>query len=254
MDGKQATYVSVAYGGNDAICISAVSVAWPDNSTPKVWLGDMGQNCSTASGPFWANSVTQTGSDPQFQSKCIWIDGDKTDGITTEGFSLHIVDFGRTDGATTTDGAPTTNPVAEQWNDNNDLLCKASGRMNFYDLFLSDDYPLVYQPPLQYNTDGTDKDPNAVLHGGCDDNPELLNSPCAANLPLNQRPQKSKRNTQVTQRPRALKRSSPMANTVIHSNSTTHSAEELCNHPGSISPSFVSHYEGKFCDMATRIV
>jgi len=36
MDGVQATYVSVGTGGNDAICISAVSVAWPDGSTPKV--------------------------------------------------------------------------------------------------------------------------------------------------------------------------------------------------------------------------
>lgn len=45
-----------------------------------------------------------------------------------------------------------------------------------------------------------------------------------------------------------------MANTLVHNNSTAHSAEELCNHPGSISPSFVSHYEGEFCDMATRIV
>jgi hypothetical protein len=52
MDGRQATYVSVGTGGNDAICISAVSVAWPDNSSPKVWLGDMGANCSTADEPF----------------------------------------------------------------------------------------------------------------------------------------------------------------------------------------------------------
>ena len=108
MDGRQATYVSVGTGGNDAICFSAVSVAWPDNSSPKVWLGDMGANCSTADGLFWTESVTQTGSDPEFQSKCIWIDNDDTNGIPSQGFSLHIVDFGRTDGAVTNNGAPTT--------------------------------------------------------------------------------------------------------------------------------------------------
>lgn len=45
-----------------------------------------------------------------------------------------------------------------------------------------------------------------------------------------------------------------MANNLVHSSSRAHSAEDLCNHPASLGPSFVSHYEGKFCDMATRIV
>jgi hypothetical protein len=254
MDGRQATYVSVATGGNDAICISAISVAWPDGSTPKVWLGDMGQKCATADGPFWANSVTQTGSDPEFQSKCIWIDGDGTDGITTQGFGLHIVDFGRTDGATTSNGAPTTNPVADQWNNDNDLLCKAPGRMNFSSFFEADTYPLVYQPPLQYNTDGTDKDPNIVLYGACDPDPEFLQSECVDNLP-HENPESdgpaSKRSTLI---PKLSKRSTRMSKTLVHSNSLAHSAEELCSHPASISPSFVSYREGKFCDMVTRNV
>lgn len=213
----------------------------------------MGYNCSTADGPFWANSVTQTGSDPEFQAKCIWIDGDSTNGIPTQGFSLHIVDFGRTNGAVTKDGAPTTNPVADQWNDNNNLLCKAPGRMNFYKDFLPDDFPNLYQPPLQYNNDGTDKDPNAVLTGACDDDPELIESPCAER---NSRKPRRRRVAQVTQHPRArdFNSSTPMADTIVHSNSSAHSAEEVCNHPGSYSPSFVSYFEGKFCDMTTRIV
>jgi hypothetical protein len=45
-----------------------------------------------------------------------------------------------------------------------------------------------------------------------------------------------------------------MAKILVHSNSSAHSAEDRCNHPASISSSFVSHYEGKFCDMVTRIV
>jgi hypothetical protein len=249
MEGRQATYVSIANGGANAICISAVSVAWPDNSTPKGWLGDIAYNCSTADGPLWANSVTQTGSDPEFQAKCVWIDGDGTNGIPHQGFSLHIVDFGRTDGAVTKDGAPTTNAVAQQWNDNNDLLCKAPGRMNFYENFLPDDFPIVYQPPLVYNQNGTDKDPNAVMSDGCDDDPELIKSPCAA-----RHSRKSKRGPRVSHYPRGLNSSTPLAKTIVHSNSSAHVAEELCNHPGSYSPSFVSYYEGKFCDMATRIV
>jgi hypothetical protein len=252
MDGRQATYVTVVTGGNDALCISALSVAWPDGTAPKVWLGDMGQKCATTEGPFWANSATQTGSDPQFQSKCVWIDGDGTDGITTKGFSLHIVDFGRTDGATTNNGEPTTNPVADQWNENNDLLCKAPGRMNFSSNFQADTYPWIYQPPLQYNTDGTDKDPNAVLNGVCNPDPEFLQSQCSTTAP-NKKPESdapvSKRYSQSR---RLSKRSTQMSRTLVHSSSAAHSAEELCNHPASISPSFVSYQEGKFCDMVTR--
>jgi hypothetical protein len=235
--GKQATYVSVQTGGNDALCISAVTVAWPDDNNPKGWLGDMGYECATAAGPFFALSVTQTGDDPEFQSRC----------VPSQGFGLHIVDFGRTDGAFTPDGGNTTNPVADQWNDNMDLLCKAPARMNFYTDFARDDFPVVYQPPLQYNVDGTDKDPSKVLNGGCNDDPELVVSPCKTS-------RKSKRIAQVTQPRRGLNRSTTLASSLVHSTSKAHSAEDLCSHPASLGPSFVSHYEGKFCDMATRIV
>jgi hypothetical protein len=184
MGGKQATYVSVAAGGNKPLCISALSVAWPDGSDSKVWLGDIGYNCSAEpNGPSWANSVTQTGSDPQFQSKCIWIDAALKYGILSQGFGLHIVDFGRTDGAVDNNGAPTSNPVAQQWNENNALLCNAPGRMNFSSFFEADTYPLVYQPPLQYTTNGTDKDPHAVMHGACDVDPEDLQSDCRGRSP-----------------------------------------------------------------------
>jgi len=209
----------------------------------------MGYKCAAATGPYFANSVTQTGSDPEDQSKCIWIDGDDTNGITTQGFSLHIVDFGRTDGAVTNGGGQTTNPVAEQWNNNTDLLCKAPGRMNFYNAFGPDDFPIIYQPPLEYNPDGTDQDPNAVLHTGCDDDPELIVSPCGGSDY-----RKSKRNAQATRQARGLNSSTPMASTLVHSNSSAHSAEESCSHPGYIGPSLVSYHEGTFCDMATRIV
>jgi len=244
--GKQATYISVQPAAMMHYAfLPSCGLARQRHS--KGWLGDMGYECATATGPFFSLSVTQTGDDPEYQSRCEWIDGDATNGIPSQGFGIHIVDFGRTSGAFTTDGANTTNPIADQWNDSLDLLCKAPARMNFYQDFEHDDFPLVYQPPLQYNVDGTHKDLSKVLNGGCDDDPELVVSPCKTS-------RKSKRIAQVTQPRRGLNRSTTLASSLVHSTSKAHSAEDLCSHPASLSPSFVSHYEGKFCDMATRIV
>jgi hypothetical protein len=257
MEGKQATYVSVQAGGSNEICISAISVAWPDGSSPKVWLGDIGVNCSTAAdGPEWSNSVTQTGSDPQFQSKCIWLTTDPLAlGIHNEGINLHIVDFGRTDGATTRDGAQTTNPVALQWNSDNDLLCKAPGRMTFVNRQNGAIPILVYQPPLEYLKDGTDQDPFAVMHGACD--PTSPTADCGGmehlRRPVVTNSSQSQQNLSDRRR-RGLNRRNRYSKTLVHSNSTSHSAEMLCNSPASIGPDFVSYRERKFCDMSSRTI
>jgi hypothetical protein len=244
MKGTQATYVSVSSGGDDAICIAAVSVAWADGSDPKVWLGDIGKNCSTTRGPYWAPSNTQTGADPQDKSNCIWIGSAGHGGITTQGFGLHIIDFGRTDGLLDQKGQPTTNPVADQWTTNNDLLCKAQARMGFYDTFMGTQYPQVYVPPLQYNADGTDKNPDQVLKGSCDVDPGQHWS-CLHTFPTRRRERRQSRPS---------KRFSRMESTLILSRSPANSAEELCSSPGSVSPDLVSYAEGKYCDMSTRIV
>jgi hypothetical protein len=237
MAGKQATYVAVGAGGSDAICISAISVSWPDGSNPKVWLGDLAANCSdimATNTPFWANSVTQTGDNPQYQSKCVYIDGIVNGDVTAEAIGLHITDFGRTDGAFDGNGGLTTNPVAEQWNDNRDLLCGATPRMYIYDSFGSNEYPDIYQPPLSYNPNGTDVDPDQVLHGS------IYMGPTRA---------KDKFRRRVRRRPTFSKR---MESTIVHSANPFHSAKETCNSQTSISPDFVSYTEGLFCDMSTR--
>ncbi|KAF2664830.1 hypothetical protein BT63DRAFT_459443 [Microthyrium microscopicum] len=241
--GKQATYVTVAAAGNDAICISGISVAWPDGSDPRGWLGDMGQNCtdvglSAAESPYWANSNTQTGSDPSHKSKCIWLDGDKTGGIATQAIGLHITDFGRTDGATDANGEPLRNAVAKQWTGNRDLFCKAKARMGFYDTFFADSFPLVYQPPLEFNDNGTDKDVGMVLHHYTNIDPELLT------------PARKRRNAALP----SFNVTSSSHRNLVHSHHAGHSAVELCLSKTSVSPDFVSHAEGKFCDMATKII
>lgn len=150
MKNRQATYVSVSAGGNDATCISSISVAWPDGSDAKVWLGDIGYGCADdIHGPWWQNSNNQTGSDPEQKSRCIWIDGDGTDGIQTEAIALHIADFGRTGNTVQSPDGTTTNAISKKWRDNRDLICKAVARMDFPTTTYSKDvYPLIYQPPL----------------------------------------------------------------------------------------------------------
>jgi hypothetical protein len=205
----------------------------------KVRLGYIGVNCTGRtddSGPFWANSNTQTGDDPQCKSKRIWIDGDITNGIMIEGIAMHIVDFGSTDGAFTDSGGLTTNPVAEQWSSNTELLCRATPRMRFYGSLAPDEWPEIYQPPLKYNINGTDKDPNQVINGT-----------------IYIGPKSNKRKVRRSKR-RGSGRFSQMESTVVHSASNAHSVEQLCNSLSSVSPDFVSYAERKFCNMSTRVL
>ena len=93
----------------------------------------------------------------EYQSRCISVDGDATNGIPSQGFGIQYRRFGRTSGAFTTDGANTT--IRLRINGLTALIALQSPcPHNFYKDFERDDFPLVYQLPLQYNMDGTYKD------------------------------------------------------------------------------------------------
>lgn len=65
LGGRQAQYISAVSGGNDAICISYITVTWPD-SLKESWMGDWGYLCG---GPWYpAHTISNVQSDykPEF--------------------------------------------------------------------------------------------------------------------------------------------------------------------------------------------
>ncbi|KAK7977803.1 hypothetical protein PG988_005293 [Apiospora saccharicola] len=128
--GRQAQYLSVSKGGNDALCISYISMTWPDGQK-KAWYGDVGYQC----GGHWYNSQTLIGDD-NYQPKCTWVDGDKSNGITTQGFGMHITDF------------TATKERAQAYADDQDTMCKSKPRFHLYDDLKSDYFLPYFNPPL----------------------------------------------------------------------------------------------------------
>lgn len=88
LGGRQAQYISAISGGNDGICISYITVTWPDG-LKESWMGDWGYLCS---GP-WYPAHTISNVQDDYTPKCTWIDSDSSNGIGIKGLGTHITDF-----------------------------------------------------------------------------------------------------------------------------------------------------------------
>ena len=145
--GKKPTeYISVANGGDDALCIAYIAITQPDGDK-KAWYGDVAKAC----GADWYHSQLKTGDD-DYQPACIWIDRDRSNGLRFQGLGMHINDFAA------------TQERAEQFDDNRDLMCKAAPRLRMYEKINDKDPIPFFSPPLEYNTTGlVDKDPAVVM-------------------------------------------------------------------------------------------
>ena len=226
MGGRQAEYLSISKGGNDALCIAYITVTWPDNSK-YVWSGDVGYSC----GAHWYPSQTTFGeANPGYKPKCMWIDGDDSNGISTQGLGMHITDF------------QSTKERAAAFNKDTDLMCKSTPRFKLYDDLTSDMSLPYFDPPLEFES-GTllDKDKSKVMVPGS--NQDSKNQP-----PGLRRRSILPRNDTLIGTPV----DSPMANHLITSNDTLTSAVELCESITSRGPDHLSFFERKFCDMTTK--
>lgn len=235
--GKKPTeYLSIANGGNDALCIAYIAVTQPDG-TKKAWYGDIAKSC----GADWYHSQLKTGDD-DYQPACIWIDRDHSYGLRFQGLGMHIIDFAATD------------ERAEQYNKNNDLMCKAAPRLRMYTSMNDDDPIPFFSPPLEYNTTGlVDVDPAVVMdkkHWSLpSDGPNIKKSVVDAD----QAPPPSRRLLRRQQRPQqGVKQPSLFDDKLILSKSKHHSAKMLCESATSVGPDFVSLDEQLFCDMHTK--
>lgn len=219
MEGRQAQYISISKGGNDALCIAYITMTWPDGQN-KAWYGDVGADC----GGHWYNSQTIIG-EGNYQPRCTWIDGDASNGIKTQGMGIHITDF------------TATEERAAAYKKDKDTMCKSKPRFRLYDELTSDYHLPYFNPPLEYDSSTlVDKDRSKVMVDG------------AANGKL---PPKNKKRSPREKRALLSKRYE-FPGKLITSGQIGHSAKALCSCERSLGPDFVSLHEGLFCDMSEK--
>jgi hypothetical protein len=125
----QAQYISISQQGVDALCISGISVTWPDG-LEFAWYGDVAEFC----GAPWYPSTTVLSSKDLYTPKCVWIDGDGSNGIKTKGFGIHIPSF------------VATAERAQSMTDDKDLWCNVAPRLKFYDDLAMEQALPVFKP------------------------------------------------------------------------------------------------------------
>ncbi|KAI9703110.1 MAG: hypothetical protein M1820_005982 [Bogoriella megaspora] len=258
------TYLVVAAGGNDAICISYISMT-DSQQNQHAWLGDIGYRC----GAPWYHSVTRFGPD-DYQPRCTWIDGDHSGNIVEYAMGMHITDF-----------AQKNDSLTKEYQENIATMCGTKPRWAMYPSkwSLKHDKLPTYNPALSYNQDGSDKDESALWTDGQTDSgdPAPLNIPLKPVAPS----RKSKRDTSISSAKiysaRDISSTPSYAETglrargSLNGNATTtgtsmqthpdsivitklphHSIHDLCTHPNSKGPSMVNLIEGLFCDMGKK--
>lgn len=226
----QPEYITVVMNESDMICISAIFVQGAGASWS--WAGDQGYQC----GAQWYASNYPVGSSNS-APRCVWLSSNDDKGVIASGLLLHIRDF-------TTDA-----DIQQQLSDNQKRLCQNSARMTFHSGWLPDSIPPFFHPPLEYTRLG---DPGTVSGGGLkapdqgiDRNRGAYNDDAPALPP--QRRRFAKRQDGKLKGVSGVKNNRPGHLVVSHMEQ--HSAKELCEHPASLGPDFVSVVEGLYCDM-----
>ncbi|KAH0538331.1 hypothetical protein FGG08_005066 [Glutinoglossum americanum] len=240
----QPEYISIVMQESDAICLSAVVAS--GDSAQWTWTGDMGYTC----GAQWYNSEFPVGSSNN-PPRCVWLDSDHTNGVIAKGLSMHIRDFS---------GDP---DLVSQYIENQGRLCQNSARMTFQpEPIVPDSVIPFFHPPLEYEraSDGASHGTNPST-GGALKNPdqgidrETRAYPDGTNMGIHNTRRRHARDMAVrngTASPnvKGIKNNRP--DHLVISNIQGHSAKELCEHPNSLGPDFVSMVESIFCDMETE--
>lgn len=275
-----AAYIAVSNGGDDALCIAGITLTNPDTSQSS-WSGDIAALCpQTGAAVYQQDKQIADNPDGEHVAPhphCMWIDRDRSNGIPHQGFSLHLPDF----------GIMSTSNQTTAYNISNDLMCSRP-RFDPRETFQTESTIGVYVPTLEYNSDGTDKDPSRILNPT--DVMDAFPSPGVKPtfVPRVRRGRRHPRHyplvngsslpTQSIQKvpgARAILSSSSKNNNMnssadntgsasaqhkkhrfdghcIITNNAHNSALRLCEHPNTWGPSMASTVDGLFCDMIEK--
>ena len=127
------------------MCVSFVNITQA-NGDSSTFTGDVPAQC----GAILFESEIPLGTDGEHH-KCVWIDGDGSNGLLDQGFGFHVRDFFGTEAQ----GAAYAN--------NSDMMCMSGPRFRMYPTLKAKESILFYDPPLEFNQDGTDKDPSKII-------------------------------------------------------------------------------------------
>jgi hypothetical protein len=273
-----AGYILLSNLEHDAICISAIFIT--DDHVSTTFFGDYGAKC----GQSWHLSNEEIGPERK-TPKCVWLDGDNSNGLNAQAMSFHIKDM-------------VANPDrVQQYNDVPDTMCRSTARYSFWGDLLPNSWLPFFDPPLEYEQDsengglGRDKDLFRVLDlskninkgdnmylegnfglptqddydwmgGYCEENdawgtgfcpqkPEnKLKRSVSPTLNIETGPIVTKRNTTEPAKRKHFRRG--IHDRLIITAKESHSARELCESESSYGPDTVSSVEGLFCDMDTK--
>ena len=233
--GAQPEYISIVMQETDAICLSAVMVS--GDSAQWSWTGDMGYTC----GAQWYESKFTVGASNS-PPRCVWLDSDHTNGIVAKGLSMHIRDFSG------------DQALVDQYKADQRRLCQNSARMTFQpEPIVPDSMIPFFHPPLDYvragdggSTGGALKKPDQGIDR------KTRSYPDGTNMKIHDTGKRHARDMT----PRTGKHVKRITNNqpghLVISNIPGHSAKELCEHPNSLGPDFVSTVENVFCDMTAE--
>ncbi|KAI0906454.1 hypothetical protein F4823DRAFT_607161 [Ustulina deusta] len=216
--GDQATYTLFS-ANNDAICIAAASITWP-NGDKYAWLGDWGRQC----GGTWYYSNVYVGA-TQYKPDCLWIDANNDQPQT--GFQVHWPEF-----ANKGDSMIPSTP--EDQAARIDYLCNAGPPFKLRNQPDTDPHDITYWLPLTRRSSRPDeRDVTATSYGP------------------------SKHAVSAKYRRNNLRTNGTTVHdmigmSLVMGDSDIHTATDLCGSETSYGPDFVNVKTGMFCRMSDK--
>ncbi|KAL8882296.1 MAG: hypothetical protein Q9198_000684 [Flavoplaca austrocitrina] len=228
---KPAEYISIANGGDDALCIAYIAITQPDGREPAYWYPEMAMDC----GAEWYPSQLKPG-DNDYTPKCIWIDRDRSNGLQFQGLGFHLPDLKGTE------------ERSNQLNENRSILCDVSPRLRLYEDFTNDDFIPFFDPPLKLSDEGCDLDTTVIMDKATWKMPD--EGPNVNKVLIDSTP--NYRKVEKRSVSNAVFGENPESKVVIISTNSMHSARELCESETSRGFDFVSSTENLYCDMEPK--
>ncbi|KAI2627767.1 hypothetical protein GGR54DRAFT_590370 [Hypoxylon sp. NC1633] len=214
-------YVMISQLSDDAICVSAITVA--NTKISGSFYGDTGYKC----GQSWFASDNRIGSDFS-KPKCVWLDANHDNAINARALSFHLNDM------------QANEAKLDEYYNNLKTLCSSTPRFSFWGNLLPDGIIPFFNPRLEYKDDnGEDVDVSKVI-----DDPK---NPYDKSVYMHQGEQKSSRAVQPKARRDSRSANHDPTHLIISDQDTD--VREICEHPNSYGWDIVSTDQGVFCDM-----